>query len=75
MPHGRCPASFAGTTYWGVHAFPATNAKGETRFIKFKIAPAGGDVTLTEEEAGRNPPTCCTGISTSRIAAAMSASM
>ena len=45
------PASFAGTTYWGVHAFPATNSKGETRFIKFKVAPVGGDVTLTEDEA------------------------
>lgn len=45
------PASFAGTTYWGVHAFPATNAKGETRFIKFKVAPVGGDVTLSEDEA------------------------
>jgi catalase len=44
------PGSFASTTYWGVHAFPATNAKGETRFIKFKVAPAGGDVTLTEDE-------------------------
>ena len=43
------PESFAGTTYWGVHAFPATNAKGETRFIKFKIVPAGGEVTLTED--------------------------
>ncbi len=45
------PASFAGTTYWGVHSFPATNAKGEARFIKFKVAPVGGDVTLTEDEA------------------------
>ncbi|HYI26297.1 MAG TPA: catalase family peroxidase [Bradyrhizobium sp.] len=45
------PGSFAGTTYWGVHAFPATNSNGETRFIKFKVAPVGGDVTLTEEEA------------------------
>ena len=45
------PASFAGTTYWGVHAFPATNAKGETRFIKFKVAPVRGDVTPTEDEA------------------------
>ena len=44
------PGSFASTTYWGVHAFPATNAKGETRFIKFKVAPAGGDVALTEDE-------------------------
>ena len=42
------PGSFAGTTYWGVHAFPATNSKGETRFIKFKVVPVGGDVTLTE---------------------------
>lgn len=47
----RLPGSFAGTTYWGVHAFPATNAKGETRFIKFKVAPVGGDVTLIEDEA------------------------
>lgn len=35
------PASLAGTTYWAVHAFPATNAKGETRFIKFKVMPVG----------------------------------
>jgi len=25
----------------GVHAFPATNSKGETRFIKFKVTPVG----------------------------------
>jgi len=45
------PGSFAGTTYWGVHAFPATNSRGETRFIKFKIAPVGGNVTLTDVDA------------------------
>jgi catalase len=45
------PASFVGTTYWGVHAFPATNSKGETRFIKFKVTPVGGEVTLTEAKA------------------------
>ncbi|MGY4467713.1 catalase [Bradyrhizobium sp. LB9.1b] len=48
----RLPGSFAGTTYWGVHAFPAISAKGETRFIKFKLAPVGGDITLSEDEAG-----------------------
>jgi catalase len=41
------PESFAGTTYWGVHAFPATNAKGEMRFIKFKLAPVGEEVLLS----------------------------
>ena len=43
--------SFAGTTYWGVHAFPATSSNGDTRFIKFKVAPVGADVTLTGDEA------------------------
>jgi catalase len=47
--------SFAGTTYWGVHSFPATSSKGETRFIKFKVVPVGGNVTLTEEEARMKP--------------------
>jgi len=45
------PRSFAATTYWGVHAFPATNAKGERRFIKFKIVPVGADVTLAGSKA------------------------
>ncbi|WP_342739624.1 catalase family peroxidase [Bradyrhizobium sp. B117] len=51
----RLPGSLAGTTYWGVHAFPATNEQGETRFIKFKVAPAGGDITLSEDEARAKP--------------------
>jgi catalase len=49
------PGSFAGTTYWGVHSFPATNAENETRFIKFKVVPAGGDITLSEDEARAKP--------------------
>src|SRR5262249_49943117 len=38
------PASYAGTVYWGVHAFPATNADGHARYIKFKVVPAGGEL-------------------------------
>ncbi|GAA0003609.1 UNVERIFIED_ORG: catalase [Bradyrhizobium japonicum] len=49
------PGSFAGTTYWGVHAFPATNEQGETRFIKFKVVPARGEITLSEDEARTKP--------------------
>jgi catalase len=45
------PASLACTTYWGVHAFPATNARGETRFIKFKLAPVGEAGRPTEDAA------------------------
>jgi catalase len=44
-------ASLADTTYWGVHAFPATNSNGEKRFIKFKIEPIRRGVTSTKGEA------------------------
>jgi|SRR5581483_740129 len=43
------PPSFAGTTYWAVHAFPATNASGETQFIKFKVAPVARDDAPTKD--------------------------
>jgi len=46
--------SFAGTTYWAVHAFPATNSNGETQFIKFKVVPVGSDVALTGDRASAN---------------------
>ncbi|MHC2281985.1 catalase [Bradyrhizobium diazoefficiens] len=49
------PGSFAGTTYWGVHAFPATNEQGETRLIKFKVVPARGEIMLSEDEARTKP--------------------
>ena len=49
------PRSLAATTYWGVHAFPATNSERETRFIKFKVAPAvGAEAMLTDDEAKAN---------------------
>jgi catalase len=43
------PPSFAGTTYWAVHAFPATNASGETQFIKFQVVPVSSN---DDNEAG-----------------------
>jgi catalase len=48
------PASLAGTTYWGVHAFPATNSKGETRFIKFKVMPVGEEGSHAANQATAN---------------------
>ncbi|MDN4999274.1 catalase [Bradyrhizobium sp. GCM10027634] len=49
------PPGFAGTTYWAVHAFPATNSKGEAQFIKFKVAPVGSQLTLTGSKARTKP--------------------
>jgi catalase len=65
----RLPASLAGTTYWGVHAFPATNASGETRFIKFKVAPVGEERRPTGEAATANSTDLLHGDLESRIAA------
>ena len=45
------PGSFAATTYWGVHSFPATNLRDETRFIKFKAMPVIGDIAPTRRTA------------------------
>ena len=49
------PASFADTTYWAVHAFPATNRSGETQFIKFKVVPVGSQAAPTEDAARTKP--------------------
>ena len=49
------PASFACTTYWGVHAFPATNARGETRFIKFKVTPVRAEGVQAANDATTKP--------------------
>ena len=63
------PASFAGTTYWGVHAFPATNSKGETRYIKFKVMPVGEEGRQAANEVTAKPPDLLHGDLDSRIAA------
>ncbi|MET3332308.1 MULTISPECIES: catalase [Bradyrhizobium] len=49
------PASFADTTYWAVHSFPATNGRDETQFIKFKIVPVGNRAAPTEDVAETKP--------------------
>lgn len=45
------PGSFVGSNYWGVHAYPASNSQGQTRFIKFKLVPVFGEVGLSDEQA------------------------
>jgi catalase len=45
------PASYATTNYYSVHAFTLTNAEGKTQVVKWKAVPAGGEVTLTDDEA------------------------
>jgi catalase len=52
----KVPASYAGVSYWGVHAFTFTNAAGEPTLVKYKLIPEAGELGLTPEEAkGKGP--------------------
>ncbi len=45
------PASYADASYFGIHAFTLTNAAGEKKLVKLKVAPSDGDKGLSDEEA------------------------
>jgi len=50
------PASYATTSYFGIHTFTLTNAAGEKQIIKWKFVPKGGEVGLTDDEAKAKAP-------------------
>ena len=50
------PVSFATQSYFGVNAFAFTNAKGETRYGRYRIVPVAGEHHLTAEKAGKLGP-------------------
>ena len=45
------PAGYAGTTYFGIHAFTLTNAAGEKKLVKLKAVPSDGEKGLSDDEA------------------------
>lgn len=50
------PASYATTSYFGVHTFTLTNSEGSSQIIKWKLVPQGGEVGLTDDEAKAKAP-------------------
>jgi catalase len=44
------PASYAHTSYHGIHGFTLTNAEGKATNVKFKLVPAGGEKGLGDDE-------------------------
>lgn len=50
------PTSFTTLSYFGVNAFKFTNAKGETRYGRYRIVPAKLEPALTEEQAAKMDP-------------------
>jgi catalase len=50
------PVSFASLNYHGINAFQFTNAKGESRYIRYRIEPVNGPEFLTPEQVAEATP-------------------
>ncbi len=49
------PASWVGTSYWGIHNYTLTNAGGARQLVKFRMSPQAGEIGLTDDEAKAKP--------------------
>ena len=49
------PASYGTVQYWSANAFEATNARGESKFVRWQFVPEAGMVGLTDEELRTRP--------------------
>jgi catalase len=50
------PMSFATQAFYGVNAFKFTNAKGESRYGRYRIVPLAGEHALSDEQAAKAEP-------------------
>lgn len=50
------PASYATTSYFGVHTFTLTNAEGKSQIIKWKLVPKSGEIGLSDDEVKAKAP-------------------
>lgn len=50
------PVSYATLPYFGNNAFKFTDAKGETKFGRYRIVPEAGEAFVGKEEADKRPP-------------------
>jgi catalase len=52
----KTPASYATITYYGVNSFEFTNARGESRYVRYQFVPEGGEQLLTPEQVAKSGP-------------------
>ena len=50
------PVSFATLPFFGVNAFQFTNAKGESRYARYRIEPLAGNLALSDAQAAQAGP-------------------
>lgn len=61
--------SWVGVNYWGIHPYTLTSAAGAKQVVKFRMAPSGGEIGLTDDEAKTKPTDFLVDDLTARIAA------
>lgn len=44
------PASYANSSYWGIHTFKFINARNETTLVRWQFVPRDGEKRLSDEE-------------------------
>lgn len=49
------PGSWVGVNYWGIHPYTLIDGAGKRQVVKFRMAPLGGEVGLTDDEAKARP--------------------
>ena len=49
------PESFGSAAYWSVNAFKLTNSESKSKFIRYRIVPAGGEKYLSDEDVKGKP--------------------
>jgi catalase len=52
----KTPASYATITYFGVNSFELTNARGESRYVRYQFVPDGGEQLLRPEQVAKSGP-------------------
>lgn len=50
------PSSFATLAFYGVNAFKFSNAKGESRYVRYQILPVAGESALSADQAAKAAP-------------------
>jgi catalase len=50
------PVSYGTLSYYGVNTFKFTNARGVSRYGRYRIIPQAGELLLTAEQAKQAPP-------------------
>lgn len=56
LAHNNPPASYANSTYWGIHTFKFIGKKNKVTLVRWRFVPRDGEKRLSDEELRRAGP-------------------